>query len=136
MARGPVHNFSLVRQDRKAQMVVREAGVARIKLLLADGPRTPAELSQILAEELQVVRATVFGYVRYMHKSERSIRPTGEMRGRGELWTLGADPALPAVDEAPDGSFACATVPARQIGMCRDGLVAALFGPAQQGVAA
>lgn len=134
MARGALHTFSLVHQSRQEQLATRAASVARIKELLAVEPRTAAELSQVLASELQVTRTTVFGYLRHMHKTERSIRLAGETRGRAELWELGADPALPAPDEALDRSFArkCATVPARQVGMEREPLVAALFGPARE----
>lgn len=134
MARGAVHTFALVHQTREQQMATRAASVARIKELLADGPKTAGELAQVLAEELQVVRATVFGYLRHMHKGERSIRTAEDPRGRAAVWILGADPALPDPDEALDRSFArrCSMVPARQVGMPRDPLVAALFGPGQE----
>ena len=54
-----------------------------------------------------------------------------------ELWELGEDPTLPSPDELLDQSFAQrrSAVPARQVGMWRDYLVAALFGPAQEAAA-
>jgi len=131
MARGPVQPGAL--GSRQEQQAARAAGVARVKELLAHQPMTGPQLASVLLEELKVVQSTVLGYLRHMQKSERSIRPAGGMRGRAELWTLGADPALPDPDEVLDRMFAAkrATVPACQVGMWRDPLVAAMFGPAQ-----
>lgn len=134
MARGALHTFSLVHQSREQQMAARAASVARIKELLAIEPMTAAQLVDVLGAELQVVRATVFGYMRHMHKGERSIRPAGATRGRAELWELGTDLALPEEGEELDRKFArrCVTVPARQVGMQRHWMDVALFGPARE----
>jgi len=103
--------------------------LARIEELLADGPMSAAALFK----ELGVTRGTVFGYLHYMHKIERTVYPLAEKSGRSKQWALGADPALPNGDDvsAPQRGSA----PAQQVGMWRDALVAALFGPAQ-GIAA
>lgn len=131
MARGPVQPGSL--GSKQEQMAARAASMARVKELLAAQPMTAAELARALVNELKIVQPTALGYLRHMHKAERSIRPTGETRGRAELWTLGTDPTLADPDEVLDRMFAAkrATVPACQVGMWRDPLVAAMFGPAQ-----
>ena len=126
MARGPVQIGAL--GSKVAQQAARAEAVAKITESLAEGPKTMAELLDVV----KCLRPTMANYMRYMHKKLRVIHMTGAYRNRGELWALGEDKTLPTSDEQLDSLFAvkrgCA--PARQMGMWRDPLVAALFGPA------
>lgn len=133
MARGALHTFALARQSKQERDAVRAAGLARIAELLAARPMTAAELARVLLEELRASRATTIGYLRQLHKGERSVRPTGGTQGRSALWTIGADPTLPPPSDAHERGFVPKRprVPAQQVGMQRDSLVAALFGPAR-----
>ncbi len=117
-----------VKKERRA------AAVEQIKLLLAEGPKTAADLR----EALGLNGSTAFAYLHHMASDLRIARKTGTQDGKGrELWELGEDLTLPHPDAELDASFAqrAHTVPARQVGMWRDAMVAALFGPAG-GVAA
>lgn len=131
MARGPVQIGAL--GSKVAQQAARAEAVAKVTEALADGPKTLAELLVVV----KCLRPTMANYMRYMHKTLRVIHMTGQYRNRGELWALGEDKTLPTFDEQLDQLFAAkrGTVPARQMGMPRDPLVAALFGPAQGGAA-
>jgi hypothetical protein len=131
MARGPVQIGAL--GSKVAQQAARAEAVAKVTEALAEGPKTMAELLEVV----KCLRPTMANYMRYMHKTLRVIHMTGQYRNRGELWALGADTTLPTFDEQLDQLFAakCGTVPARQLGMWRDPLVAALFGPASGGAA-
>lgn len=128
MARGPLHTFSLARQSKAEQQAAREACVLRIRDLLAIEPRTAAEL----VAALHTTRGTMFGYLRYMHKVARTIRPLTEERNRAMLWALGADPELLVVGESVEfvSMPKRPTGKARQIGMQRHWMDVALFGPA------
>jgi hypothetical protein len=112
------------RADKIAQ---RAAAIARVLDLLAEAPRTALELSVIL----DVHQSTVFSYLHHMERELRTARKSGKRRGTRELWELGADPLLPVKDAPRDVGHTPrnGTVPARQCGMWRDPLVAALFGP-------
>jgi len=61
-----------------------------------------------------------------MHRVLRIIRKAKKNPDGSIEWELGEDATLPA-EEAGTKQH---TVPARQMDMCRDALVAALFGPA------
>jgi hypothetical protein len=100
----------------------RAAFLKRIQKLLNVQPLTTDELNK----ELGLERYTLVSYLRYMRKEQRLIRQLADGK-----WEMGEDPALPSVD-ADDGEGAKQqhVVPARQVGMRRDVLVAALFGPA------
>jgi hypothetical protein len=127
MARGPVQPGAL--RSKEEQQAARAAVVAKVTELLQSGPKTAAEMYP----EVVCLRPTFSNYLNHMHKSLRLIHMTGTYRNRGELWAWGADTALPTRDDEIDHVFAVkrGTAPARQIGMHRDLLVAALFGPAQ-----
>lgn len=124
MARGPLHRGSL--RPKEEQLAARAAAVATFLEMLKEGLKTAADLFAVVGGK----RPTVSNYLAHMHKNMRVIRMTGQYRDRAELWTLGADPALPAPDDELDHIFAVkrGIGPARQIGMRRDPLVAALFG--------
>ena len=126
MARGPLHRGSL--RPKEEQLAARAAAVAGVLELLKEGPKTAAEMFAVIGG----LRPTFSNYLNHMHKTLRQIRMTGQYRNRGELWELGADPALPELDDELDQLIAPkrGIHPARQLGMRRDPLVAALFGPA------
>jgi hypothetical protein len=126
MARGPVQPGAL--RSKEEQQAARAAAVATIIQQLESGPKTAADLFPLLG----CLRPTLSNYLRYMHKQLRLIHMTGEYRNRGEVWALGADPALPAADDELDKIIAVkrGIGPARQIGMFRHWMDVALFGPA------
>lgn len=114
---------------RTEKLAAREAAVEQIKVLLAQRRMCAAEI----ADELNLVKTTAFAYLRYMAVQLRVARRAGAQdEQKRELWELGEDPTLPSPEELLDQSFAQrnATVPARQLGMWRDPLVAAIHGPA------
>ncbi|MEX5744690.1 hypothetical protein [Massilia sp. X63] len=120
-----------VRQlSRDTQMAMRAEAIELIERLMKEEPRTAPELSQLT----KVGKNTLNGYLRHLQRALRKIRPTSQTRNRAVVWELGIDPSLPTPDEALDQLFAVrrGTRPAVQIGMQRDPLVAALFGPANQ----
>jgi hypothetical protein len=83
-----------------------------------------------IVEALGVNERTVVAYLRYLRDVKRTIRRSGYLKG-ATLWELGEDTTArkktPPVEEMRQSQ---AFVPARQMGMRRDALVAALFGPA------
>lgn len=127
MARGPL-KLPFQPKTKGQQLAARAEAVAKVVELLQEGSKTAGELFAIVGG----LRPTFSNYLNHMHKKLRLIRMTGEYRNRGEVWELGADPALPTEDELLDQMFAVkrARAPAQQMGMRRDPLVAALFGPA------
>lgn len=126
MARGTLPPSALARQSKQARVDVRAACLARIKELLTTGPMSAGDL----VAQLLVTRSTAFGYIRFMHKMDRTIRTVAGTEGRAALWTLGEDPTLPDIDQVIDGEVR-RMVPARQIGVARHWMDVALFGPAQ-----
>jgi hypothetical protein len=117
------------RADKIAQ---RAAAIERVAELLAQKPRTALELSFIL----DVHQSTVFSYLHHMERELRTARKSGRFNGSRELWELGVDPLLPEKPEPRNLGTTPqrGTVPARQCGMWRDPLVAALFGPARSDI--
>jgi len=107
---------------------LRAASVVRIRELLAGGPLTVIAI----AADLGVSNSGAYAFLRYMAHDLREVRKVDHQDEKGrDLWELGEDPMLPTPDELLDASFAQRkkAVPARQIGLPRDPLVAALFGP-------
>lgn len=116
--------------SKEAQLALRAAAIKKMHEMLEAGRCTAPEMCQAT----QVQKDTLNGYLRYMHKTLRTVRPTSEKRGKSTLWELGADPSLPTHDEILDQIIAPkrGIRPAQQIGLARDPLVAALFGAAHQ----
>lgn len=114
--------------SREEQEAARRKAIKEITDMLSDAPATIGEIYSAI----DGMRATIVGYLGYMHKTMRAIRPSGGFKGRARLWELGADPALPDLDEELDRLIAAKRGwrKAEQIGMQRDPLIAALFGPA------
>jgi hypothetical protein len=102
----------------------RDAAIEHITEMLAKKPRTVIDL----AAELSIPWNTVYGYMRFMQEVG-DAHQTGKFADRREFWAAGAGGL--AVGSADDSVRGAWIVPARQMGMPRDPLVAALFGPAQ-----
>lgn len=102
---------------------IKSPSVGQIRELLANGPMTAHDIGA----QLGISRTGVRRFLRYMANDLREVRKTGEQADRRrDLWELGENPEV--VD--PQVEQQAQTVPARQVGMWRDSLVAALFGPA------
>jgi hypothetical protein len=102
--------------------------VKEIEQLMAERGLVTREL---ICDELGLNPNTASAYLRHMHKDLRMIQRLQERKGISRVqWKLGEDFALVAMDDEIERGAKQHTVPARQIGMCRDSLVAALFGPA------
>lgn len=106
----------------------REAAMTKAQELLANGPLTAADL----IARLGVNRSTGFAYLRKLRAAGK-VHATDEKRDGLALYALGAEPGLACSDEEIDAAFELKQYVARagQVGMWRDPLVAALFGPAQ-----
>ncbi|MGI4717247.1 MAG: hypothetical protein ACRYGO_07480 [Janthinobacterium lividum] len=114
---------------REEQEAARQKAIKEIEAMLGDAPATIGEVYAAI----DGMRATITGYMAYMHKTLRKIRPTGAKKANAMLWELGADPNLPDLDEELDRLISPkrGIHPARQIGIPRDPLVAYLFGEAK-----
>lgn len=114
----------------------RTAACARIRELLAVKPMSVGALAADLTRTLKVTvsTGTVYGYLRFMAELGEARR-AGKPGVRQPLWELGqeAQQHLEIYNMRPHGPV---IVPAVQVGMQRDDLVAALFGPAGPGAAA
>ncbi|WP_208280143.1 helix-turn-helix domain-containing protein [Massilia oculi] len=106
----------------------REAAMAKAQELLANGPLTAAEL----IAGLDVNRSTGFAYLRKLRAAGK-VYATDEKRDGLALYALGTEPGLACSDDEIDAVFELKQYAARagQVGMWRDPLVAALFGPAR-----
>lgn len=107
MARGPDH-LPLEPRTKEQQLAARATAVKTMEAVLKEGRKTAGQFFQ----ECERLRATLASYLRQMHKTRRTARPSGEKNGSWILWELGADPTLPTPDEALDEYFA----PKRGIG--------------------
>lgn len=102
---------------------MRTACVIRIREVLADGPMSTFDVKKALG----VSSSATYAALNFMMLELREVRRSGQRDDRRAfLWELGEDLTLSAADQQQTR-----TVPARQVGMWRDHLVAALFGPAQ-----
>lgn len=117
-------------EKREQWQQARAAAVAKILDMLAMERRTAPDLAKATRTE----KNTLNGYLRYMQKTLRKVRIATPPGIRPALWELGADPNLPSEDEVLDRLIAPkrGVHKAVQIGIPRDPLVAALFGPANQ----
>lgn len=104
----------------------REVAMERILALLAEKKLSVTDV----AKDLGIHQTTAYGYLRYMadlgeaHRTEEA-----EENGRA-LWALGRDESNLPETGKQSGFKGTVIVPARQVGIPRDPLVAALFGPA------
>lgn len=117
---------SAVNLSHAEKIARREEAIVRIREMLAVRRRTVIDM----AAEMNIPWNTVYGYMRFMQEVG-DAHPTGEFaQGRREFWAAGRGKPREGA-AAPDCSQRRAIVkPAQQVGMARDALVAALFGPA------
>jgi hypothetical protein len=112
--------------DTTDKLAIRAYYVEQITDLLDTGPMSAPELIELTG----VIRSTMHSYLRYMEQTLLKVRRSGERKDRQVLWEIGISPELGNSDDedllaiAPKRPVA----PAEQVGMWRDGLVAALFG--------
>jgi hypothetical protein len=108
---------------------IRDEAIDKIRPLLAEKRMCVADI----ASHLGLAEGTTYGYLRFMAELGEARR-SGEIdEGNRHLWELGRE-EFDGEDPDPQRHGAW-IAPARQMGMWRDPLVAALFGPAR-GVAA
>jgi len=108
---------------------MRERAVEQIRALLAVGSESPGSI----AEKLKLSQSSAYAYLKYMACELREVRRTGRLDSEGRhLWELGDDSQMQSRNALIDQGFAPKRPigPARQIGMQRDPLVQAIFGPA------
>lgn len=124
-----VQRPQFVRRGTAARRALRVESIERIRVLLADGPLSTTEARQALG----LSPSSAYAFLQHMASNLREVRKSTmkDVKGR-DLWELGEDLTLASSDQVLDAKFAQRriTVPARQMGMPRDHLVAALFGPA------
>lgn len=108
----------------------REESIKRISAALAEGALTIADI----AEEFGMPTSTAYGHLTYMESLGLAHRTGKRDENRRRLWANGPKP-VEAEQEEPE-ERASRAVPAQQLGMARDPLVEALFGPAKHGTAA
>lgn len=104
----------------------RDEACVRIRELLAARQMSVA----VIASELGLSTGTVYGYLCFLAELGE-VRRAGNPGARRPLWELGVEDAakLEAHAMRPPGVV---IVPAVQVGMWRDPLDVALFGPAKQ----
>lgn len=121
------------RRGTAARRALRETSIERIRVLLAQGPLSTTEVQQ----DLRVSPSSAYAFLQHMARNLREVRKSGKDAKGRDLWELGEDLTLASSDQILDAKFAQRriTVPARQMGMPRDHLVAALFGPALRAAA-
>jgi hypothetical protein len=110
----------------------REHYVVKILKLLVAGPASLDTIATTLGLRPDVTAS----YLHHMHHDLREIRRWQERPGfSATLWRIGEDPHLPQRGGSLLGNESDvkrSVVPARQMGMVRDPLVAAMFGPARE----
>lgn len=104
----------------------REAALARVRAMLAAGPVT----AHAVCVELGMARGAGHRLLKHLavHDEAHPMRAFDEKRR--ELWAAG-----PGEDQGKGEAVKITTVPAQQVGVHRDPLVAALFGPARGAMA-
>jgi hypothetical protein len=108
----------------------RDAGTERIRALLAERAMTVTDL----AVELRQSQGTTYAYLRYLAEMDEVHRTDAVDVHQRKMWALGPDESNVAEVETKEKFQGAVIVPARQLGIPRDPLVAALFGPARGAV--
>lgn len=115
------------------QIARRDAALVRIRELLAEKPRSRVDL----AVALGIPPGTVYGYLCQMQELDEAYQMEHTDEKGRRVWAADSDTEQAGNSRAhAEHQKRAWIVPARQMGMLRDPLVAALFGPAQQGAAA
>ena len=100
----------------------REKALARVRAMLAAGPVT----AHAVCVELGMARGAGHRLLKHLAVHDEA-HPTRALDAkRRELWAAGA-----GEDQRKGAAVKIAIVRAQQVGVCRDPLVAALFGPAE-----
>lgn len=102
----------------------RDAAIEKIREMLAEKRMSALEVTG----KLGVSDSTAYGWLTYM-KDLGEAHQVDAPGGR-KLWALGRDPVTSEIEGVDDDAPKAWIVPARQVGMWCDALVAALFGPA------
>lgn len=128
MARRQIPATSLAKMGMAHRTAAREAALSKALELFAQGPMTTVEMIAALG----VNRSTGFAYLRKL-RADGKVYLTDDKRDGLGLYALGTEPSLTCSDEEVDAAMELKQYVARagQVGMWRDPLVAALFGPAQ-----
>lgn len=108
------------------KLAQRAEAIATIRLLLAGGPLTTTDISV----KMGLHRTTVFAFMKFLWRDLRQVRRCGVFDGRRALWELGEDITLPTRPKAIEDILPVHRnmVPAMQLGVSPDPLVAAFFG--------
>lgn len=111
------------------QVARRAEAIEKIRKLLPERPMTNLEL----AVRLNIPARTVYGYLCHLQDLGEAYQMNAtDSRGR-KTWAMDDDAQQVAAGRAAaEHAQRAVIVPARQVGMPRDGLVAALFGPARR----
>jgi len=105
----------------------RERACERILELLAVKPHTVVEI----AAALNVKEGMAHRYLAYLAEMGEACRQAERGPNNRQIWQAGRD-GVAKDEHRPSTAFSGAkVVPARQVGMWRDPLVAAMFGPAR-----
>jgi len=128
MARGELSSTSIAKMSRAQQQTMRAQAMALARDALKVAPLTTHELFDAIG----VTRSTGFTYLRTLAKAGEA-HMTDQRRNGMALWAAGPDPKMDATDDAVDAAMELKryVAQAQQMGMWRDPLVAALFGPAR-----
>lgn len=116
----------------EAALALRAENCARILAVLEKGPMATAQISDALG----LRQSACYSCLRYLSGRLHQIHAVGQRDSLGRnYWQLGraaAQPVQPAKKAAAFGppEHRRIIVPARQMGIVRDGLLAAFFGPA------
>lgn len=109
------------------QAARRAAAIERVRALLTEQPRSCFDLAAVTG----IPSGTMYRYLCHMKEEGEAYQMDAlDDRGR-KTWAIDSEALQMATDRAAaEHSKRAWIVPARQIGMPRDPLVAALFGPA------
>jgi hypothetical protein len=113
------------------KIAAREDACNKILALLAKKPMTVAELMV----ETGLQDSTACRYMNYLAEMGEACRCEERGPSNRQIWRLGSDGAPPDKKERGNAFSGAKVVPARQVGMWRDPLDVAFFGPAQGGAA-
>lgn len=109
------------------QLARRDAAMDRIRELLTEKPQSRAELAAVLG----IPSGTVYGYLCSLQEMDEVYQMDHTDEKGRKVWAAdGAAQQAGASRGAAEHTKRAWIVPARQMGMPRDPLVAALFGPA------
>jgi hypothetical protein len=115
-----------------SQVARREAAMKRVRDLLAEKPRSAFDLSAVM----HLPSSTIYGYLRTLEAFDEAYQMAGvDHRGR-KTWAICVNWADVSSEKVQsEHAKRARIVKAEQIGMPRDPLVAAMFGPAPGGAA-